>query len=141
MSTPRILTLNDVLALHHDVMTRMGQTPATVRGADGLALLEGALARPQHAAFYAGADVFQQAALLVIGIAQAQAFVDGNHRTATAVMAAFLELAGLEVREGAEMDFASRLAEATEASGAAREMTANALAVWLRESCEPLPQD
>jgi len=129
------LTIDDVLALHDDVMTRLGQTPAPIRGG-GLILLEAALARPQQAAFYAGADVFQQAALLAIGIAQAHGFVDGNKRTAAVVMIVFLRQVSLAVRAGAEMEFAHRLETALEASRADRARAVDALAVWLRAACQ-----
>jgi len=128
------LTIDDVLALHDDVMTRLGQTPAPTRGG-GLILLEAALARPQQAAFYAGADVFQQAALLAIGIAQAHGFVDGKKRTAAVVMIVFLRQVSLAVRAGAEMEFAHRLETALEASRADRARAVAALAVWLRAAC------
>jgi death-on-curing protein len=58
--------------------------------------LESALARPQNAAGYAGADLIRQAATLTIGIAQAQAFLDGNKRVAFDALHVFLELNGCQ---------------------------------------------
>jgi len=53
--------------------------------------------RPQHAAHYEGADLAQQAALLLCGIAETQPFVDGNKRTALVVALTFLEINGYVV--------------------------------------------
>ncbi len=55
------------------------------------------MARPQHAAHYAGADLAAQAATLLWGIAENQPFVDGNKRTALVVTLTFLELNGYVV--------------------------------------------
>jgi death on curing protein len=140
MPTGFDLTVEDVLALHDDVMRRLGQTPSPLLG-DGLASLEAALARPQNAAFYAGADVFEQASLLAIGIAQAHAFIDGNKRTAAAAFVAFLGLARLTLRHdiGAEMEFAHRLEGILiEASGERSQAVARELADWLRTICDPI---
>src|SRR4051795_10386526 len=80
------LSLADVLALHAEVMQRMGARPAPLRE-EGL--LESAVLRPQTAAYYDEADLVRQAALLATGIAQAEAFIDGNKRTALAPMETF----------------------------------------------------
>jgi death-on-curing protein len=50
--------------------------------------------RPQHAAYYANADLAEQAASLLWGIAENQPFIDGNKRTALVVTLTFLELNG-----------------------------------------------
>ena len=50
--------------------------------------------RPQHAAYYANADIAEQAAFLLCGIAENQPFIDGNKRTALVVTLTFLELNG-----------------------------------------------
>lgn len=60
-------------------------------------LLESALMRPRQAAHYADADLAQQAALLLSGIAETQPFIDGNKRLALVVALTFLELNGLVV--------------------------------------------
>jgi death-on-curing protein len=59
--------------------------------------LESALIRPRQAAHYADADLAQQAALLLCGIAETQPFIDGNKRTALVVALTFLELNGFVV--------------------------------------------
>lgn len=55
------------------------------------------MARPQHAAHYASADLATQAATLLWGIAEHQPFVDGNKRTALVVTLTFLALNGYVV--------------------------------------------
>ena len=87
------LNLADVVAIHQFVMERMGAAPAPFR-AGGEGLVESAVMRPQMAAYYEDADLVRQAALLAVGISQAQAFLDGNKRTAFAALRAFLELNG-----------------------------------------------
>jgi len=53
--------------------------------------------RPRQAAHYADADLAHQAALLLCGIAETQAFIDGNKRIALVVALTFLELNGFLV--------------------------------------------
>ncbi len=84
---PTYLSLGDVLALHREVMTRLGGAPAPLRD-EGL--LESAVMSPRMAAHYEGADLIRQAALLAVGISQAQAFLDGNKRTAYLATVVFL---------------------------------------------------
>lgn len=62
-----------------------------------LAGLEGALARPATHLHYETADLALQAAVLAHGIAERQAFLDGNKRTALVAMLAFLEINGYRV--------------------------------------------
>jgi len=60
-------------------------------------LLDSALARPAHAAQYADADLAEQAATLIWGIAENQAFIDGNKRLALVVTLTFLEVNGFRL--------------------------------------------
>lgn len=53
--------------------------------------------RPRQAAHYMDADLAQQAAVLLCGIAESQPFIDGNKRTALVVALTFLELNGFAV--------------------------------------------
>lgn len=87
----RYLNLADVIALHAAVMRRSGNTAAPLRSET---LLDSAIQRPQNAAYYEDADLIRQAALLAVGIAQVQAFLDGNKRTAFAALDVFLRLNG-----------------------------------------------
>lgn len=93
MSQTQYLSLADVIAIHEQAMRRLGLAPNPLRG-DGT--LESAVMRPQMAAWYEGADIVRQAALLGVGISQAQAFLDGNKRTAYLAMNTFLRLNGHE---------------------------------------------
>ena len=89
----RYLSLADVEALHIAVLERMGSNPSPFR-AGGEGLLESAVMRPQMAAYYEQADLVRQAALLAVAISQAQAYLDGNKRTALAALRHFLALNG-----------------------------------------------
>jgi death-on-curing protein len=62
-----------------------------------LGLLDSALARPVHAAAYGGADLAEQAATLIRGIAENQALLDGNKRLALVVTLTFLEVNGFRL--------------------------------------------
>lgn len=86
------LTISDILGLHEFIMAKTGSLPALLRDEEGL---ESAAMRAQTAAYYEEADLIRQAALLAVGIAQAQAFVDGNKRTALIAMDIFLEENGV----------------------------------------------
>jgi len=76
-------------------MERTGFLPAPLRD-EGL--LESAITRPQMAAFYEQADLIRQATLMAVGISQAQAFLDGNKRTAFAALEVFLGVNGKTIR-------------------------------------------
>jgi death-on-curing protein len=79
----------DVIALHRAILLRLRRPPEALRDENAL---ESAVMRPRMAAYYDGADIIRQATLLAIGISQAQAFVDGNKRTAYAALDVFLRL-------------------------------------------------
>ena len=59
--------------------------------------LESALGRPRNYAHYQEADLALQAAALAHGIAESQAFIDGNKRLALVSMLTFLEVNGYAV--------------------------------------------
>lgn len=59
-------------------------------------LLEAALNRPLNKFYYEAVDLPTLAAAYCYGIVKAHAFIDGNKRTALAVMDTFLELNGLD---------------------------------------------
>lgn len=82
-----------VVAVHRKVMFDLGFPPYPLARPDRL---EAALARPRHYAGYEGADVPAQAAYLAEAISQAQAFMEGNKRTAYAVMLLFLARNGYQ---------------------------------------------
>ena len=98
---PRWLTDTTVLAIHAQQIERFG-------GAHGVRdqhVVLSALARPQQRWNYdASADLADLAALYLVGLSQAQGFVDGNKRTGLACALVFLALndAPLHV-DGAEL--------------------------------------
>ncbi|WP_309385184.1 type II toxin-antitoxin system death-on-curing family toxin [Cerasicoccus frondis] len=88
---PVFLTQEQVAQLHRRSLELYG-------GQDGLrdrALFEGAVAQPQQVFAYEGGDSFELAAAYCFHIAQAQAFIDGNKRTAVAAGLVFLNLNGV----------------------------------------------
>lgn len=87
----RYLNLADVLAIHARMMEGMGERPSPLRD-EGL--LESAITRPRMAAYYEGADLVRQAALLAVGISQNQPFIDGNKRTGYLAATTFLRVNG-----------------------------------------------
>ncbi len=121
------LTAFDVEALHVFIMEKTGHAPAALR--DRL-LLESAVVRPQMAAHYADADLVQQCALLAVGISQAQAFVDGNKRTAFIAADVFLGANG-RLFTGDPLEMARRLEAVATRTGSAAEATALFIE-WLR---------
>jgi death-on-curing protein len=83
------------------------------------------------AAYYEGADLIKQAALLAIGIAQAQAFLDGNKRTGFAALKVFLEwnVVPLIIDPLSVARQLERVAE-----GEDRRAAEEAFEMWLREA-------
>ena len=90
------------------------------------------------AAYYEEADIDRQATLLGTGVSQAQAFLDGNKRTAFQALDAFLWVNGgeyvgdpLELAQQFEQ-FAERSNEPDEAIDACEE--------WPRQFVQPRPE-
>jgi death-on-curing protein len=119
----------DVIALHEAVMRRTGYVPAPLRD-EGL--LDSALQRPRMAAYYGDADLVQQAALLAVGIAQSQAFLDGNKRTAFVALDVFLRLNDREY-QGDPIDLAKQLEAVAERQDSLEAATGR-FEAWLREN-------
>jgi len=69
-----------------------GQAADQLRDQAGL---ESALGRPRNYAHYQEADLALQAAALAHGVAESQAFIDGNKRLALVSMLTFLEVNGV----------------------------------------------
>jgi death-on-curing protein len=127
----RYLSGADVVAIHNKVMESMGWTPAPLRDAGAL---EGAVYRCQQGAYYEGLDVWAQATVLAVGVAEAQAFGDGNKRTGLVAALTFLGLNGQPFR-GDRLRFAERLVTigAVRSRDAKERLTAD-LAAFLREA-------
>lgn len=127
------LSLPDVVALHALVMERTGAAPMPLRDAGQL---ESALTRPQLAAHYSDADLIGQTAVLAVGISQAQAFLEGNKRTAFAVCDVFLRLNGLRF-QGDPSELARRLEAVAAHTGDLETATAD-FEAWLRQHTRPV---
>ena len=89
---PYFLTLEHVEAIHTRSLAEHGGAAGT-RDAGGL---ESAVLQPQHVHFYLQEDLFEIAAAYAYHIAEAQAYLDGNKRTAIASALIFLEANGIE---------------------------------------------
>jgi death-on-curing protein len=120
------LSLADVIAIHEQAMRRLGLAPNPLRDSGGL---ESAVMRPQMAAWYEGADLIRQAALLGVGISQAQAFLDGNKRTAYLALNTFLRMNG-HVYSGDRLALARQFEQFAHRSGDAAAI--DDFETWLR---------
>jgi len=126
------LTADEVWAINGRVLSAQGGTSLLRdRGA-----LESAVARPQMRAYYEGSDLIDQAATLIIGLALAHPFFDGNKRTAAIAGDAFLRLNGFHVQaDGSE--FGEELLSVVETVGDRSAVEAHFTA-WLRSHAVPL---
>lgn len=122
-----------IVALHEEIMRRMGWSPAPLRDEGAL---ESAVMRPKMAAHYEDADLVYQAALLALGISQAQAFVDGNKRTAFAALKLFLNLNGHDLFVD-PLTCARELERVAEAED--RRTAGQAFETWLRSVVQQRP--
>ncbi|MDQ3257396.1 MAG: type II toxin-antitoxin system death-on-curing family toxin [Acidobacteriota bacterium] len=84
----------EAVFIHIKAMRSSGETRI---GISDRGLIESALARPQQAARYEGADVIRQAATLCFGLIKNHPWVGGNKRTATALVEDFLLRNGMEM--------------------------------------------
>lgn len=92
----RSLTLNEVLAVHDQVMRQSGGAVGVL----SLSALESALAQPRMT--FGGADLYptlvEKAAALGHSLIANHPFVDGNKRTGHAAMEVFLMVNGFEIQ-------------------------------------------
>jgi death-on-curing protein len=91
VSEPIFISVAQVESIHERQIARFGGTLG-IRDRGGM---ESAVFQPQNIYFYAGGDLFEIAAGYAYHIAEAQAFLDGNKRTAIGAALAFLELNGV----------------------------------------------
>ncbi len=91
MSAPHFLSVADVEVLHQRSIARYGGTLG-LRDRGGL---EAAVNQPKNTFYYGYGDLFDIAAAYAFHIAESQAFLDGNKRTAVAAAFVFLELNGV----------------------------------------------
>lgn len=88
---PFFLELEHVGAIHRRSLEEHG-------GSDGIGDpggLESAVMQPRNVYHYLGGDLYRIAAAYAYHIAEAQAFIDGNKRTAIASALVFLECNGI----------------------------------------------
>ncbi len=123
------LTVTDILGLHEFIMAKTGYLSTSLRDEEGL---ESAAMRAQTAAYYEDTDLIRQAAILAVGISQAQAFVDGNKRTALIAMDTFLEENG-SLFIGDDLMVTEHLVRIAEEIND-REETTDAFEAWLRKN-------
>ena len=115
-----------VLAVHGRLLAEHGGAP----GIRDTALLDSALARPQHLLAYGDPDFYDLAAAYTSGIVRNHPFVDGNKRTG--FMAGYVFLASNELQLTAtELDVVQVVTLL-----AAGEVSDSEFAAWLRENCE-----
>jgi len=89
---PAFLTLRQVEMIHaRSLLEHGGATGIRDEGA-----LESAVQQPQNVQYYLKGDLFEIAAAYAYHIAEAQAYLDGNKRTAIASALIFLEGNGIE---------------------------------------------
>jgi death-on-curing protein len=94
-SEPVYIELVDALELYASIIGgTTGQAADQLRDQAGL---ESALGRPRNYAHYQEADLALQAATLAHGVAESQAFIDGNKRLALVSMLTFLEINDYEI--------------------------------------------
>jgi death-on-curing protein len=92
MADPLFLDFEAVERIHRDSLRRYGGTD----GVRDRGLVESALGAALNTYWYGNGDLFDIAASYAFHIAQAQAFLDGNKRTAAGVALTFLILNNVE---------------------------------------------
>lgn len=111
MPTPKFLELSDVLEIHDLLIVRTGGTP----GLRDEGLLDSALAQPKASFFgeLLHPTIPEQAAAYLYHLSRNHAFLDGNKRTAFAVMQTFLQLNGysLELSEDEKYNVVMQVAQ------------------------------
>ncbi|AFY59162.1 death-on-curing family protein [Rivularia sp. PCC 7116] len=92
MQIPKFISVSEAIEIHLDQIASFGGT-SVIRD-EGL--LESALAQPQatFSGEYLHATIYEKAAAYLYHIAKSHPFVDGNKRTAFAVMDTFLRING-----------------------------------------------
>jgi death-on-curing protein len=91
VNEPRFLTLDEVLRIHDRSLAEHG-------GSEGIrdpGLVESALASAKNTFYYARGDLSDVAASYAFHLAEAQAFIDGNKRTAVTSALVFLVMNGV----------------------------------------------
>jgi death-on-curing protein len=87
---PIFLTFDEVVLLHHQSLVEHGGS----EGVRDRGQVESALASAVNTFAYGEGDIFEVAASYAYHIAEAQAFIDGNKRTALTAALTFLAMNG-----------------------------------------------
>jgi death on curing protein len=103
LQTPKFLTISQVLDIHQRQIQRFGGTS----GVRDEGLLDSALAQPQ--ATFGGellhSTIHEQAAAYLYHLAMNHPFIDGNKRTAFAIMDTFITLNGYSLNLSQEQAY------------------------------------
>jgi len=91
VSEPEFLSLDEVLSIHARSLAEHGG----MEGARDPGLIESALASAKNIFYYGNGDLFDVAAGYAFHLAESQAFIDGNKRTAAAAAMVFLARNGV----------------------------------------------
>lgn len=91
MSEPLFLELDEIFRIHERSLVEHGGSA----GVRDVGLIESALGSAKNTFYYANGDLFDVAAIYAFHLAEAQAFIDGNKRTAVAAALVFSPATGL----------------------------------------------
>jgi death-on-curing protein len=94
VNEPDFLTLDEVLRIHARSLAEHGGR----EGVRDFGLVDSALASAKNVFYYAGGDLFDVAAGYAFHLAESQAFIDGNKRTAVVAALVFLARNGVYVQ-------------------------------------------
>ena len=127
MREPLFLTFEQVADLHQEAIAKFGGT----LGIRDRGALDSAIFHPKNIYFYGAGDLFEIAAAYAFHIAEAQAFLDGNKRTAIGAALIFLEGNGVTTDCDADPIYEAMIAIAE------RRMTRSDLAELFRKLFQP----
>jgi len=126
------LSLTQIVALQHELLAAFGG----LAGIRDRGALEASAARP--AMTYGGEDLYldlpAKAAALLHSLVLNHPFLDGNKRVGAAAAELMLQFNGVALMAG------DRELEHVTLATARGEMSAEALAIWVRQRCRPIEQ-
>jgi death-on-curing protein len=120
---PVFLSFEQVAEIHHEAIAKFGGT----LGIRDRGALDSAIFHPKNVYCYGASDLFEIAAAYAFHIAEAQAFLDGNKRTAIGAALIFLEGNGVSTDCDADPIYRAMIAIAE------KRMTRSALAELFRK--------
>jgi death-on-curing protein len=94
VNEPDFLTIDEVFSIHARSLAEHGGS----EGVRDLGLVESALASAKNIFYYGGGDLFDVAAGYAYHLAESQAFIDGNKRTAVVAALVFLARNGVYIQ-------------------------------------------